>query len=575
MHELTFIDLFAGIGGTRAGFEQACNEFNIKCKCIFTSEWDKYAQKTYYENFSEVPHGDIREIPSENIRAHNVLLAGFPCQPFSIAGVSKKNALGMPHGFSCSKQGNLFFEIERIIEHCKPDVFLLENVKHLKRHDQGRTYQVIEHILKNVCRYTVFDRIYDARTTVPQHRERIFLVGFRDSAVAAFFNFPELPHGDPRLGSILETNVEPKYTLSDHLWKYLQDYREKHRSKGNGFGYGLFGPLDVARTLSARYYKDGSEILIQQNGRNPRRLTPRECARLMGFPDTFKIPVSDTQAYRQFGNSIVVPTVKIISKAIISALAASKIKSKNHYEMPILIHSEVRSPVAFFAKGPGKSYSSKKIRTVQTRLIKWWTGQLQLAVLFPWRSSRTAPYRALVTEVLLQRTRAEAVNKIYHDYFKRFPTSRKLHDATVDDIQKAIKSLGLLWRAAKLKQLAGQIIRGVPKTYEGLVKLPCVGPYAAGSFLSLHSGKRAIIPDANMARILGRNFGFAVHAETRRDKLFLALCEKITPRKKFREFNYAVIDFGRLICKPSKPLCPTCLLNDICIYGKSKLRGRK
>lgn len=274
MKELKFIDLFAGIGGTRIGFEQACEELNINCKCVFTSEWDKFAQKTYHENFGEWPHGDIRTISLEDIPSHSVLLAGFPCQPFSIAGVSKKNALGMPHGFLCDKQGNLFFEIERILRHRKPEAFLLENVKHLKRHDKGRTYQIIEHILKKELNYSVVDHIYDARYFVPQHRERIFIVGFRDANVAARFRFPDPPAEAPRLGSILEIDVKPKYTLTDHLWKYLQDYREKHRSKGNGFGYSLFGPHDVARTLSARYYKDGSEILIEQNGKNPRRLTP-------------------------------------------------------------------------------------------------------------------------------------------------------------------------------------------------------------------------------------------------------------------------------------------------------------
>jgi len=320
MTEIKFIDLFAGIGGTRLGFERACSELNVACRPVFSSEWDKHAQKTYLVNFGETPAGDIRAIPSEDIPDHHVLLAGFPCQPFSIAGVSKKNALKLPHGFYCEKQGTLFFEIERIIRDKQPDAFLLENVKHLKRHDRGRTYAVIEYTLKEVLRYTVFDRIYDARAVVPQHRERIFIVGFRDPRVAVNFRFPEIEDRGPKLGSILQKDVDEKYTITDHLWDYLQNYREKHRQKGNGFGYGLFRPSDVARTLSARYYKDGSEILIEQTGKNPRRLTPRECARLMGFPDTFVIPVSDTQAYRQFGNSVVVHIVSEISKAIIRAL---------------------------------------------------------------------------------------------------------------------------------------------------------------------------------------------------------------------------------------------------------------
>lgn len=577
MKEFKFIDLFAGIGGTRIGFEQACKELNLKCECVLTSEWDKYAQKTYQENFGELPHGDVRAISVEDIPVHNILLAGFPCQPFSIAGVSKKNALGMPHGFSCDKQGNLFFEIERVLRHRQPEAFLLENVKHLKRHDKGLTYQVIQHILKNVLGYSIVDYIYDARNFVPQHRERIFIVGFRDPAIAAHFQFPEPPDGDQRLGSILETDVDRKYTLTDHLWKYLQEYREKHRSKGNGFGYSLFGPLDVARTLSARYYKDGSEILIEQNGRNPRRLTPSECAKLMGFPDTFRIPVSDTQAYKQFGNAVVVPVVKIISKAILLALASSEASKKGvKYTKPApSMPFEIRSPAASFTRGPRKYYEPEKIKKVQTRMIKWWTAQHNLEGLFPWRSSKTSSYKALVTEVLLQRTRAEAVNKIYRDFFRQFPTQRKLNQATEAGIKKAIRSLGLAWRAAKLKQLAGSIIRGIPANYDDLIKLPGVGPYAAGSFMSLHSGKRAIIPDANMARILGRIFGFEVHGETRRNKSFLALCKEITPKRKFREFNYAVIDFGRLICKPGKPLCRECFLNNVCDYANIYLKNLK
>jgi len=250
------------------------------------------------------------------------LLAGFPCQPFSIAGVSKKNALNRPHGFLCKKQGNLFFEIARILKDREPKAFLLENVKHLKNHDRGNTYSVIRTVLQDELGYLIFEKIYDASHVVPQHRERIFIVGFKSPEAAAKFSFPVIRNKKPTLRSILEESVEPKFTLSDHLWKYLQDYKRKHQSKGNGFGYGLFGPADIARTLSARYYKDGSEILIKQKNMNPRRLTPRECARLMGFPDNFQIPVSNTQAYKQFGNSIVVPIVKPISKEILKALYA-------------------------------------------------------------------------------------------------------------------------------------------------------------------------------------------------------------------------------------------------------------
>lgn len=319
-----FIDLFAGIGGLRVGFE------NIGGKCVFTSEWDKYASETYRRNFPEeqghVFAGDIREYTKNDaalarIPRHDVLLAGFPCQPFSIAGVSKKNALGRPHGFLDATQGTLFFDVARIILHHRPKAFLLENVKNLQRHDKGRTFSTIMNVLVNELGYKVETRVLSAKPWVPQGRERIFIVGFRDHAAGFSFDDVAIPEGKaPTLGSILERSVDPKYTLTPKLWDYLQGYKKKHEAKGNGFGFGLFGPNDVARTLSARYYKDGSEILVDQGkGKRPRRLTPKECARLMGFERgnrTWHIPVSDTQAYKQFGNAVVVPVVEAIAEAM-------------------------------------------------------------------------------------------------------------------------------------------------------------------------------------------------------------------------------------------------------------------
>lgn len=319
----TFIDLFAGIGGLRIGFE------NIGGKCVFTSEWDKYSNETYRRNF---PHedghvlvGDIRPFTKDEnglnqIPAHDVLLAGFPCQPFSIAGVSKKNSLGRPHGFLCDTQGTLFFDVAQIIKHHQPKAFLLENVKNLERHDGGKTFATIMNVLQNELGYHVVKKVISARPWVPQGRDRIFIVGFREETPFSFDDivYPEGPA--PTLASILEKTVDEKYTLTPNLWQYLQDYKEKHNAAGNGFGFGLFGPHDVARTLSARYHKDGSEILISQGPKKrPRRLTPMECARLMGFARgnrTWEIPVSDTQAYRQFGNAVVVPVVEAIAEAM-------------------------------------------------------------------------------------------------------------------------------------------------------------------------------------------------------------------------------------------------------------------
>ena len=343
----TFIDLFAGIGGLRRGFEA------IGGKCVFTSEWDRFSQITYRANFPDDAHeisGDITRIDPSGIPDFDLLLAGFPCQPFSIAGVSKKNALNRAHGFADAAQGTLFFDLAQIIRVKRPAAFLLENVKNLVSHDKGRTFAVIREVLEQELGYHISVRVIDAKGHVPQHRERILIAGFREEQGCSLADMalPDAAMG-PKLRSILHpedgteqpdrhftlgniARVSPKYTLSDHLWGYLQGYAAKHKAKGNGFGFGLVGPGDVARTLSARYHKDGSEILVKQDGANPRRLTPRECARLMGFDApgeaAFIIPVSDTQAYRQFGNSVAVPVIAAVARFmapfIASAVAAER-----------------------------------------------------------------------------------------------------------------------------------------------------------------------------------------------------------------------------------------------------------
>lgn len=310
----TFIDLFAGIGGFRMAFQ------NLGGKCVFTSEWDKFSQKTYEANFGEVPFGDITQIPEYRIPDHDVLLAGFPCQPFSIAGVSKKNSLGREHGFKDKTQGTLFFDIVRILDHKRPKAFMLENVKNLVSHDKGKTFKIIKGTLEELG-YSIHTQVMDGKHFVPQHRERIFIVGFdKNRFEEDNFEFPELPVADHVMEDILNKEVPDKYTLTDKLWEYLQNYARKHREKGNGFGFGLVDFDGISRTISARYYKDGSEILIPQEEKNPRRLTPRECARLQGYPENFVIPVSDTQSYRQFGNSVVMPLVQSIGKQLVQAL---------------------------------------------------------------------------------------------------------------------------------------------------------------------------------------------------------------------------------------------------------------
>lgn len=359
--DFRFIDLFAGIGGIRKGFEEQNG------LCVFTSEWNKFAARTYKANYASDPvehafNEDIREVTLsqdasvseeeayEHIRKtipdHDVLLAGFPCQPFSIAGVSKKNSLGRAHGFECNTQGTLFFDVARILAAKRPKAFVLENVKNLKSHDKGKTFRVIMETLDELG-YWVSDsdyegpndpKVIDAQHWLPQHRERIVLVGFRkDLGLHEGFTLRDIkqfyPAKRPAMKNILDKEVDERYTLTPKLWQYLYNYAAKHKEKGNGFGYGLVGPSSVARTLSARYYKDGSEVLVDRGWdfskgfedeanmeRRPRRLTPEECARLMGFSEpgknTFRIPVSDTQAYKQFGNSVVVPVFRSVAKLV-------------------------------------------------------------------------------------------------------------------------------------------------------------------------------------------------------------------------------------------------------------------
>jgi DNA (cytosine-5)-methyltransferase 1 len=314
--EFNFIDLFAGIGGIRIPFQE------LGGKCVFTSEWDKFAQKTYRVNFGEEPKGDITKIAAKDIPDFDILLAGFPCQPFSQAGLKK--------GFSDTR-GTLFFEIERILKEKKPKAFLLENVKQLKGHDRGRTLRVILEHLDKLNYYVKPEILRAGDFGVPQNRERIYIIGLDKDHFNLpddyDFHFPNPTFGKTRLGDILEKNVDDKYTISDSLWEGHQRRKKEHKEKGNGFGYSLFNSDSAyTNTISARYYKDGSEILIEQDGKNPRKLTPRECARLQGFPEQFVIPVSDTQAYKQFGNSVAVPVVRAVAKQLINTMNSLPVK---------------------------------------------------------------------------------------------------------------------------------------------------------------------------------------------------------------------------------------------------------
>lgn len=325
MSSFTFIDLFAGIGGTRIAFERAGGE------CVFTSEKDPDAQRTYIHNFEDRDvYGDIgehtrrRNLEKQNSKVpdHDVLIAGFPCQPFSIAGVSKNVSLERPHGFEHRTAGTMFHQILKVLRARRPKAFMLENVKNLQSHNEGDTYRVIMEALgkgSNGLGYRVQSRVYDAVKFVPQHRERIFIVGFLDDT--AEFDFSNIDkklekrRRSKSLKSILDQ--DPISSISNGLYEALKNHKRKHKNKGNGFGYSVVDPQKrgaITRTISARYYKDGAEALIKVEGQNPRKLSVDECKRLMGFPEWFDFPVSKGHAYKQLGNSVVVPLVTVIAK---------------------------------------------------------------------------------------------------------------------------------------------------------------------------------------------------------------------------------------------------------------------
>lgn len=307
----TQIDLFAGIGGIRQPFQKH-GGYNV-----YSSEWDKFAQTTYRINYGEIPDGDITLVDEKDIPDHDILLAGFPCQPFSQAGLHK--------GFEDTR-GTLFFDIARILKEKRPKAFMLENVKQLRGHDKGNTIKVILSVLDELNYYVPDPQILNGyHFGVPQNRERIIIVGFNKDYLPENFKEFEYPVGqideNVRVGDILEETVGERFTISDKLWEGHQARKKKHKKKGNGFGFALFNEdSKYTSTISARYYKDGSEALIEQSGQNPRMLTPRECARLQGFPEDFIIPVSNAQSYKQFGNSVCIPVIEAVATAMLDYL---------------------------------------------------------------------------------------------------------------------------------------------------------------------------------------------------------------------------------------------------------------
>jgi DNA (cytosine-5)-methyltransferase 1 len=535
--KITYIDLFAGVGGFHRAFQQAGAE------CVFANDYDRKCAVVYLNNYKGSAKyfkpGPIEDYTKNNnfmVPEHNILVAGFPCQPFSIAGVSKKNALGRPHGFLDKTQGTLFYEIVKIIEKRNPDAFILENVKNLKYHNGGDTYETIMNAL-DLLGYNVPEpQIIDAKNFVPQHRERIFIIGFKKK-YRYNFEYPEIKQKKYNIIKYLESDIDKKYTLTPNLWKYLQDYKKKHKAAGNGFGYGLVEPGvdNYTRTLSARYYKDGAEALISR-GKNarPRRLTPRECANLMGFPKSHNFDgVSDTQAYMQFGNAVVVPLATLLAKEVVNQLKSLKNKSEVKY---------IRQRIYMMGESSYQDY--------------------------PWRSTSNR-FHALVAEMFLQRTKAKQVIKVYSEFSKKYKNPAHVLNDKSKSYREILKPLGLHWRIQHFEKMCRQLVENyngtIPDNKTELMTLAGIGDYASSAFLSFHLQKPEPLIDSNTVRFISRFFGIEKNQESRRNKVFKGIIRELLPNRKSNRFNYSFLDFTMLICGP-KPACEKCSLKKRCEY---------
>lgn len=536
----TFIDLFAGIGGFRVAMQ------NLGGRCVFSSEWNASARETYYMNFGEIPYGDIGQFAASSpsgsesasdIPDHDVLCAGFPCQPFSLAGVSARNALGRNHGFACETQGTAFFHIAQIVRAKQPRVVILENVRNLVSHDAGRTLAVIERVFRNQpddrepgLGYSLADPfLLDSSTLVAQKRVRLFMVAFRSADDAAAFRIPDLSGPEIPLRTVITEDAPPEFTISDRLWKGHVARSARNREAGKGF---VTGEADLDRpshTLVARYGKDGKECLVPQGEhRNPRMLTPAECRKLMGFPDEYELPESRAAAYRQFGNAVVVPVIEAVGRA---ALPVTMIVGNQH--------------------------------AIRARVMTWGRGHYQS---FGWRKTDN-PWHALLAEVLLARTRAGTVAGVWQSMIARWPTASDLANASLDEVAAEVESLGLRGRAGRLQELASRAALGIPSSREGLLELPGVGEYTAAAFRSLHLNERDVLVDANVARWLCRLNGWPYCAESRRDRRVIQAAESLTPPRAHRRYNYATLDFTMQACTSARPSCRECPLLDVCRFG--------
>ena len=535
----TFSDMFAGIGGFRLALQE------LGGRCVFACEWDKPAKITYYRNFGIVPYGDIKQFTGQDITDdeldrlipyHDIMAAGFPCQPFSLAGMPARNHYKIETGLA-SSQGAAFFDLVRVARVKRPRALFLENVMHILSMDRGMTFSTIRRYIEQELGYEFHHRVIDASTLVPQRRKRLYIVALKEPGSG--FEFPELSGDSLPLSSVLQEEVPDRYTISDRLWSSHILRSERNRERGTGFAVKLAALDRPSPTIVARYGKDGKECLIPQRVGNPRKLTPLECARLQGFPDSFICAGSDTASYRQFGNAVPVPVIDRIARNIIQAL---------NDRTPTGVLLEMTPPI------------HKRHVDYFRRLVLSW-GRKNFKG-FPWRCSPNLWHR-LVAEIMLQRTRADQVLPVY----VTFAATYQVPEEFVAAPTCVFSRLGLPIRDEQFIALNHTLVgEGLPSDKAALMRLPGVGDYIASAFVSLHLGKRAALIDANTVRLYGRFFGFDTDPETRRKRWFVELADQVTPWRVFKDYNYAIIDFSREICTPRNPQHAICPLRLKCRY---------
>lgn len=547
----TFVDLFAGIGGFRLAMQ------GLGGRCVFSSEWNSSARETYYSNFGEVPYGDIAQFttgPDEvggfssgAIPDHDVLCGGFPCQPFSLAGVSARNSLGRSHGFACETQGTAFFHIAQIIRAKRPRAVILENVRNFESHDHGRTLDMVKRVLggppvgsdPGLGYHLVPPFLLNSSTLVPQRRVRLFIVAFREAADAQLFTVPQLKGAEIPLRSIIDAGVLPEYTISDRLWQGHLARSIRNRAAGKGFVTGEADLDRPARTLVSRYGKDGKECLIPQGeDRNPRMLTPDECRQLMGFPREYVLPKSRSAAYRQFGNAVVVPVVERVGEAALSTWIPIT-------DMPW------------------------HVERIRQHVLQWGEQHFQS---FAWRTCDD-PWHALLAEVLLVRTHAPKVEQVWCELVSRWPSPHDLAEAPPEELAAVVRSLGLTARFRQLQALAAAVTDGIPTSHAELTALPGVGDYVAAAYRSLRLSQCDVMLDANIVRWLCRLNGWEYGPEARRETRVIKAAERLTPTQDHCRYNYSALDFAMQVCLSRQPRCEACELSEICRFAALTLRA--